>query len=35
MEEHRWWSLAELQATSERFYPESLIELVEHFLAAL
>ena len=26
---HRWWSLAELSASGERFFPEGLAELVE------
>jgi len=35
MEEHRWWSLAELRATSELFYPENLVALVEELRATL
>lgn len=26
---HRWWSVAELRGTAERFYPEQLPDLVE------
>lgn len=27
--DHRWWSLAELKATEETFFPEVLIEIVQ------
>jgi 8-oxo-dGTP pyrophosphatase MutT (NUDIX family) len=30
---HRWWSLAELRATSERIYPASLADLVAGLVA--
>ncbi len=26
---HRWWSLSDLRASHERFFPEGLIEIVE------
>jgi ADP-ribose pyrophosphatase YjhB (NUDIX family) len=29
---YRWWSLADLQATSERFYPDELVELLRGIL---
>ena len=29
---HRWWSLAELRASGERFFPEGLADLVERLL---
>lgn len=29
---HRWWSLAELRASGDRFFPEGLVELVERLL---
>jgi len=28
MVEHRWWSVAELQTTSDVFYPENLVEML-------
>jgi 8-oxo-dGTP pyrophosphatase MutT (NUDIX family) len=28
MDDHRWWTVAELAATSEAFYPETLPEIV-------
>jgi len=28
MAEHRWWSLEELQATRDRFFPENLAEML-------
>ena len=27
--EHRWWSLSDLQASSEKFFPEGFVTLVE------
>src|ERR1035437_8899725 len=30
---HRWWSLPELRASGERFFPEGLADLVERLLA--
>jgi 8-oxo-dGTP pyrophosphatase MutT (NUDIX family) len=32
--EHRWWSLAELEATDDRFEPAELVELVRRTLAS-
>ncbi len=29
---HRWWSLSELRASGERFFPEGLADLVERLL---
>jgi 8-oxo-dGTP pyrophosphatase MutT (NUDIX family) len=29
---HRWWSLSELRASHDRFFPEGLADLVEHLL---
>ena len=29
---HRWWSLADLRATSERFYPDELPDLLRGIL---
>ena len=34
VEEHRWWALADLRATSETVYPEELVWLVETFAGA-
>jgi 8-oxo-dGTP pyrophosphatase MutT (NUDIX family) len=31
---HRWWSVAELEATSERFYPRELPELLREMLGS-
>jgi 8-oxo-dGTP pyrophosphatase MutT (NUDIX family) len=31
MEEHRWWTTAELRTTTETVYPENLIWLIETF----
>jgi 8-oxo-dGTP pyrophosphatase MutT (NUDIX family) len=30
---HRWWSVAELRATDERFYPAHLVDLLTEVLA--
>ena len=32
--EHRWWSAAELAATTERVYPEGLVERLAEILGA-
>jgi 8-oxo-dGTP pyrophosphatase MutT (NUDIX family) len=34
IDEHRWWSLADLETTSERFYPDELIDLLRGILEA-
>jgi hypothetical protein len=31
MEEHRWWTTAELRTTTDTVYPENLIWLIETF----
>jgi 8-oxo-dGTP pyrophosphatase MutT (NUDIX family) len=31
---HRWWSLSELRASTDRFFPEGLADTVERFLGA-
>jgi ADP-ribose pyrophosphatase YjhB (NUDIX family) len=31
---HRWWSVADLEATSERFYPDELVDLLRGILEA-
>ncbi|RFA14656.1 hypothetical protein B7R22_07975 [Subtercola boreus] len=33
MEEHRWWSIAELDATAETIEPDDLIAVIRHELA--
>jgi len=33
IEEHRWWSVAELDATEERFYPDELPALLREILS--
>jgi 8-oxo-dGTP pyrophosphatase MutT (NUDIX family) len=32
---HRWWSLSELRASDERFFPEGLADLVERLVEPL
>jgi 8-oxo-dGTP pyrophosphatase MutT (NUDIX family) len=32
IDDHRWWSVGDLQATSERFYPDELVDLLRGIL---
>lgn len=32
MDDHRWWSLNDLEATSERYYPPELVEIVKQLI---
>ena len=34
IDDHRWWSLADLETTAERFYPDELIDLLRGILEA-
>ena len=32
IDDYRWWSVAELEATSERFYPDALVDMLRGIL---
>jgi hypothetical protein len=31
---HRWWSLSDLRTSTERFFPDGLVDIVERLEAA-